>query len=686
MRALGARHAALIIAVTAVPLLGAAPASARRVPAHARIRPYAFASCAALVGYARAHFTVTRGLPEMPVRALSEPTNVAGGTGAAGIRAAAPQGAAESSQGAGSTYSTTNNQEPGVDEPDTVKTDGRTIFAVEQGTLRAVDVSGAAAPRVVGSLSLGSSSYGVQLLLRGTRLLVISPAISTPPLLVGAQPALPASARAARAARAARDVAEVHGFTRSTAVPIVPPRVPTPYFYGGTTTLSEVDVSDPAAMKIVRTFTVDGSFVDARQNGGTARLVIASAPPVLADRALRARASGWIPARRFHSFITGRRSRRPVASCTSIRRPIEFSGLGMLSILTINLDRGLYAVDATAVMADAQVVYGSQHNLFIATQRWIDPNTPLAALPAHQETTIDEFDVSNPDTTTLVASGDAPGFLLNQFSLSEDGGYLRVASTSEPIWWAGRAPAASQSYVTVLANRAGSLVPVGQIRGLGTGQTIYSVRFIGKVAYVVTFRSVDPLYTVDLSVPSAPRVAGTLELAGYSAYLHPVGAGLLLGIGQAVGAANEPSGTQLELFDTSDPAAPRLLARTLLGEGSSSTVQYEHHAFLFWPASELVVIPVSIFAPHAVPLPLATKSSPASGPEAEDGFTGAIGFHVDRAGISELGRVEHDPLEGFTPSIDRALVLGGRLFTVSREGLMVSDLATLARLGFAVFS
>jgi hypothetical protein len=96
---------------------------------------------------------------------------------------------------------------------------------------------------------------------------------------------------------------------------------------------------------------------------------------------------------------------------------------------------------------------------------------------------------------------------------------------------------------------------------------------------------------------------------------------------------------------------------------------------------------VSIFAPHAVPLPLATKSSPASGPEAEAaGFTGAIGFHVDRAGISELGRVEHDPLEGFTPSIDRALVLGGRLFTVSREGLMVSDLATLARLGFAVFS
>jgi Beta propeller domain len=279
-----------------------------------------------------------------------------------------------------------------------------------------------------------------------------------------------------------------------------------------------------------------------------------------------------------------------------------------------------------------------------------------------------------------------PGYRLDQFSLSEHEGYLRVATTSAPIWWGGALPASSQSYVTVLADRAGALVPVGQVAGLGAGQKIYSVRFIEGVAYVVTFRSIDPLYTIDLTSPSAPRVAGSLELAGYSAYLHPVGAGLLLGIGQAVGPGDEPSGTQLELFDVSDPSAPRLLARSLLGEDSSTAVQYEHHAFLFWAPTALAVIPVSIYPPAPGPLP----ASPAGAVQlplapAAQGFTGAIGFHVDRSGITEAGRIAHDPVNELSPPVDRSLVIGERLFTISSEGVMASDLATFARLAFAAF-
>jgi hypothetical protein len=438
-------------------------------------------------------------------------------------------------------------------------------------------------------------------------------------------------------------------------------------------------------MKVVRTFSVEGSFVDARQNGSTARLVIASAPPALADASLATRPSGWIPARRFHSFISGRRSLRPVASCTSVRRPGEFSGLGMLSILTIDLDRGLYTVNATALMADAQVVYGSQRSLYVATERWLDPATPVRALPATQETVIDEFDATSPERTPLVASGTVPGYLLNQFSLSEQSGYLRVASTSAPIWWGTSAPPSSQSYVTVLADRGGSLVPVGQVTGLGAGQQIYSVRFIGDLAYVVTFRRVDPLYAIDLSHPTAPRVAGTLELAGYSAYLHPLGGDLLLGIGQAVGPANEPSATQLELFDVSQPGSPALLARTLLGEGSSSAVQYEHHAFLFWSPSALAVLPVSIYPQPPAPVPLASGVATVPREGAAQSFTGAIAFHVDRTGIREVGRIAHAPIDGFSPPIDRSLVIGPHLFTVSSEGVMASDLGTLAPLGFLTF-
>ena len=277
----------------------------------------------------------------------------------------------------------------------------------------------------------------------------------------------------------------------------------------------------------------------------------------------------------------------------------------MLTILTIDLDRGVYATESTAVMADAQLVYGSQHSLYVATQRWIDPLTPAAKVPGEAETVIDRFDASSPDRTPLVASGSVPGYLLNQFSLSEHEGLLRVASTSEPVWWDASAPAARQSRVTVLADRGGELVPIGQVSGLGAGQKLYSVRFIGDAGYVVTFRQVDPLYVLDLSVPTSPRIAGQLELEGYSSYLHPLGEGLLLGVGQEVGSGNEPSGVQLELFDVSKPSAPRLKAHVSLGSGSSSAVQFDHHAFLFWAPASLAVLPVSIYAfnPPGVAVP-----------------------------------------------------------------------------------
>jgi hypothetical protein len=647
------RSAILVVTVAAAGLAVPGVALAHRRIVH--VGPRAFASCARLVGYERSHFSVTRGLPEPSPRPLSEPA-----IGAPVSNAVATPQVAGAQQGAGEgSFSTTNNQEPGVEEPDIVKTDGSTVFAVEQGTLFAL-AAGGPAPHILGSLSLGATGSGSQLLLQGSRLLVIS-----------ASQVLPVAV----------------GIGVGVAVPAI---APSPYYYPATTTIKEVNVSDPAAMSVARTMSIEGTFVDARQSGSTARLVISSAPRAIATPALRASVAGWVPRRRFRSFITGHRYTRAVAACGAVRRPAQFSGTGILSIVTINMDRGLYATDSTALAADAQVVYGSLGSLYVATQRWFDPGTAAGKLPGSLETVIDKFDATDPEHTPLVASGAVPGYLLNQFSMSEYQGDLRVASTSQPIWWTGSAPASSQSYVTVLADHGGTLSQVGQVAGLGAGQQIYSVRFIGASGYVVTFRRVDPLYTIDLSTPSAPRVAGQLELEGYSAYLHPVGDGLLLGVGQEVGPDNEPSGAQLELFDVSNPAAPRLQAHASLGEGSSSQVQYDHHAFLFWPATGLAVLPLSIYPaiggavpPVPVPVPLSGGGSSAAQPAA--GFVGAVGFLISRSGISELGRISHDPIEGSSPQIDRSVVIGGELFTLSREGMMASSLNTLARLAFVKF-
>ena len=175
--------------------------------------------------------------------------------------------------------------------------------------------------------------------------------------------------------------------------------------------------------------------------------------------------------------------------------------------------------------------------------------------------------------------------------------------------------------MTTLAEQGGYLVPRGTVDGLGKGERIYAVRFMGDAGYVVTFRETDPLYTLDLSDPDAPRVRGELKIPGYSAYLHPVGDGLLLGIGQdADEETGRVQGLQISLFDVSDLARPARLQQRRLGDRfSSSAVEWNHHAFLWWPATKLAMLPVD-----------------------SEGFAGVAGFTVDRAGgIAELGRISH---------------------------------------------
>lgn len=644
------------------------------------------------MSYGRRYLARTHGVPEMPLAPVGGASAAPGGTTAPAPVAGAPVAGAPTTPGSSGTgtYSTTNNQEPGVDEPDTVKTDGSTIFAVSGNKIYAVAVTGAQA-QLVGSLDLGASGYGSQLLLRGSHLIVISGRSGIGPVFAGG--GAPGAARPGASAGPSS--------TAPVGSPGAPASIPpSPYYYGGQTTLTEVDVSDPTAMKIVRTITIDGSFVDARENGATARIVVSSAPPVLQQPGLARRASGYVPSWRFHSRLSRRSFRRPVASCRQVAYPQQFSGLGMVTIFTINIDRGLWTAGTDALMADAQIVYGSSTSLYLATEKWINPATSPYQLPGRQTTQIDRFDATAPDSTTFIASGEVPGYLLNQFSLSESGSYLRVASTSAPVWWGGTVPQVpSQSYVTVLARHGNQLTTVGQVSGLGAGQKIYSVRFVDDVGYVVTFRQVDPLYTIDLSSPRGPRVAGQLELQGYSSYLHPLGHGLLLGVGQDVGTNNEPSGSQLELFNVVDPASPRLVEKMTLGQGSSTQANYDHHAFLFWPPTGLAVLPVQIY-PIAVPAPTPTTGTSGAaggsgqpptvipspgGSGSTQTFTGAIGFHIDSSGIREIGQLAHPSTNGYPPPITRSLVIGNRLYTMSDAGILASSLATLSPQTFVPF-
>jgi len=249
-------------------------------------------------------------------------------------------------------------------------------------------------------------------------------------------------------------------------------------------------------------------------------------------------------------------------------------------------------------------------------------------------------------------SGTVSGYLLSQWSLSEHRGVLRVVSTETPAWWGtGRE---SESFLTTLRPSGGALVQAGRVGELGKGERVYAVRFVGDTGYVVTFRQIDPLYTIDLSQPERPRVLGELKIPGYSAYLHPIGEDLLLGVGQDADEQGRPQGTQLSIFDVSDLRKPTRLHTRHLGLGWSEA-ESDHHAFLYWPRTGLVVIPFE---------------------------QRAFGFRVGRArGIDPAGSVEHEQRS----QIRRSLVVRDSVVTVSENGVKASSLSTLAERGWAGF-
>jgi uncharacterized secreted protein with C-terminal beta-propeller domain len=573
------------------------------------------------------------------------------------FESAGEDGVARASAQEAPSYSETNVQVLGVDEPDMVKTDGERIVVLAEGRLIVADVTGDE-PEVIGRLNL--DDFAVQnFFMSGDQVLLLGSAWSNfYPLMEG-------------------DIAAERY----------------PSFESPTVKLIQVDISGEP--EIVRTMTIDGQYVSGRMVGDTVRLVLTSGPVgfewsypsgsgLNAERSAieenkdiirNSEPANWIP----YFIVTDAdgevTAEGTLFDCNRAGHPEEFSGINMLSVATIDLSNGLIMKDATGVLASGETVYASADSLYVATQNWDVTRWAEEGLadeePDQVTTDIHKFDISNPNRTDYLATGRVRGYLLNQFAMDEHQGLLRVASTTSPSWW-GANPR-SESLVTVLEHDRGALREVGSVDGLGKTEQIYSVRFMGDVAYVVTFRQTDPLYTVDLSDPTDPRVVGELKILGYSAYLHPVGDGLLLGVGQDASDTGQIKGTQVSLFDVSDPSDPVRVDTITLSEGSSSEVEYDHHAFLYWPETGLGVIPVQQWWWDS---------------EKETAFFGAVGFGIDGDALDEIRRIAHpggDDGWDHRAHIRRSIVIDGSLYTVSDSGIMKSDLDDLreeAWLGF----
>jgi len=545
-------------------------------------------------------------------------------------------------------HSTTNVHEQGVDEPDIVKTDGKRVVSIADGKLRVVDV---ASRTIAGTLDLGDNRHATQLLVAGDRALVVTG---------GA------------------------GMIYERPVPSGKPMMPD--LYAGT----ELVLVDLKGLKEIGSLKTDGLYLDARQIGGTARVVVRSQPRmpwVYPDQttneagALRRNReilqnepiASWLP--QYELNQNGAKSSGTLVDCANVSHPVVHSATSMLTVLTFELSGQLGTGQPVSIVADGDTVYGTDRNLYIADDHRLLPELP--GRPPVQRpisTAIHQFDISQAGPPKHVASGDVAGTLLNQYSLSEHNDVLRVATTtgtSAPCCWRMGGdvsqqpppPPPSESAVTTLRRDGNKLAQVGHIGGLGKGERIYSVRFIGDLGYVVTFRQTDPLYTLDLKDPKQPKVTGELKITGYSAYLHPAGDGRLIGVGQEATGQGRATGTQVSLFDVRNPASPQRLAQYHLPD-SSSEAQFDPHAFLFWPQDGTLVIPVSAY-----------KTNPE---------VSSLVLKIEGDQIRDAGKIVEPQNQNYGGA-RRTIVIGDQLWSVSSAGVQITARNGLAQQAWLPF-
>lgn len=522
------------------------------------------------------------------------------------------------------TFSGTNVQVEGVDEPDIVKTDGQRVLAITGNRLVYVDIDdeGRAGERR-GSVTLANESdgtyvYGQELLMSGDRAFVIANIEGGAVMPV--QPT----------------VDDGDAETEFVDDPIPTEPFPEEYSYRQRTVVIEVDMSDPDELRIANSLTVDGRYISARSIGDTARLVVSTSPtdlgflypsgPNSEERAAEANrelirettVEDWVPT---YTLATGDGGNEAgsLVDCGGIHAPAEFAGFDMLSVLTLPMDTSLGSPAATtSVMATGDTVYSSEDRMYISTNEWAPPTLDDQERGIWEETYttgIHRFSLPDGEAAEYEASGTVDGHLLNQFSMHDQDGTFFVATTTGTPWSSD----GSESQIVSMEPNGDRLEQIGIVGGIGKGEQIFSVRYVADTAYVVTFRQTDPFYVVDLSAPTDMVVRGELKIPGVSTYLHPISDTLVLGVGQEGTEDGFLTGSKVSLFDVSDPSDPREVDVWTLPD-SSSDAEFDHRAFLWWAPTNTAVLPLVSWSEQ---------------------FAGAVVLTVTEDGISEQGRVTH---------------------------------------------
>lgn len=498
---------------------------------------------------------------------------------------AGPRGPAERN------HSETNVQVAGVDEGDIVEFDADYVYMLTDSDVVIVDAWPADELAIASRVDI--EGRPIAEFLHGDRLTVISE--------TGGFFGLPIDVLPATVDFIGRPIGD--------SIWTWPPFPVEPY----STIVTVIDVSDRSEPTIVQTTTMEGKYVDSRGVGDYVYALVSNAdavapqPEVVDDDNDPQTLGRYETREEFVARVianTGKFVEAALPNYTAygpdgemvrtgllnmpedIFRPLVPDAFNLISVVSFNVEgnepgladtSGVYSTGASAI-------YASLDNFYVFDADYSAEDGAL--------TRIVKFDWEPADgSIDFAATTTVAGSIINQFSADESGEFLRIATTAHNSYsgnWSGR----DENMLFVLREDGGVMEFVGSLQNLALDETIRSVRFMGERAFITTFRTIDPLFAIDMSDPVSPNAIGHITLPGFSSYMHLIDENHLLTVGQNTpGTFGGP--TQVSLFDISNMAQPLRIAEYTFTRFSTSEAQLDHHAFGYYAEHGLLGMPVA---------------------------------------------------------------------------------------------
>lgn len=565
-----------------------------------------------------------------------------------------------SADSAAANYSSTNVQVEGVDEADIIKTDGQYIYQVNQQNINIIKAQPASKMELVSKLTFEDQNFSPQeIYLDSQHLVVIGSYLS--------EQLLP--------------------YENSMKIEIYPPA----YRHVSKTRVMVYDISDKSNIKKTREIELDGNYLSSRKIGSAVYLVSNQNIPYYEIQ------NQDIPLPNYRDSSLGNSVN--TINCDQIRYFPDCIYPAYILTAGFDLNNNQEKVDVKSYLGNGENIYASAGSLYVAIRQYRQQQPEVlkskvsstVMAPAAVNTTIYKFALAQ-GKVDYSGKGEVPGTILNQFSMDEDNGYFRIATTTGEVWRDDEYTSRNNLYVL-----DGELNITGQLENIAPREKIYSTRFMGDRAYMVTFKKVDPLFVIDLKDPQKPSLLGKLKIPGYSDYLHPYDETHLIGFGKEsielkTGRGDSQAfyqGMKIALFDVSDVNNPQQVAQTLIGDrGTDSELLHNHKALLFSKEQNLLAFPVTVMEVGSQ-----SKVDEYGYPRyGSFTFQGAYVYNLDPVnGFNLKGRISHLDAADYQKSgdswydseknVERVIYIDKTLYTLSQGMIKANQTSDLKEVG-----